>query len=362
MNAAWFQNLSYGLKVYRFRITFRRVLNLIKAFASVLVSKLAKTAVTLGSPPILMIEPTNHCNLRCPMCPAGNGTMKRSKGTMSVPSFQSILDTVGDRVAAIFFWNYGEPFLNPHLAEMIRRAKTKGIIAVTSTNGHFLNEKNVDALVKSGLDEIIISVEGTDQQTYERYRKSGNFQTVLDGIQLLVERKRELSSKRPLINLQFITFHHNQKQVSAMISLGKQLHVDRVTFKRASFHLYFDKEGRISGDMESVSSFLPGTGTAPSAQAPLPVLPNRQSNWCFFPWFFSIITWNGEITPCCYDKDAQYSFGNIFRGGKNLDQIWQNGASGSFRRKLLKDVSSIDLCKKCHSVSEKYLETSIDFA
>jgi len=122
-----------------------------------------------------MIEPTNYCNLKCPLCPTGAGLIRREKAAMSFEDFKKILDNLGNQIIHLRLWNWGEPLLNKELPKMIKYAKSKNIYVNTSTNSSFLNKENVRELTNSGLDHLIVSLDGASEETYSLYRKNGNF-------------------------------------------------------------------------------------------------------------------------------------------------------------------------------------------
>jgi len=164
-----------------------------------------------GWPTHLQIEPTNRCNLRCALCPVTAG-MDRPNGHMDLNVYKKIVDEIGDYVFLILLWDWGEPFLNPSIYEMISYAKQKGIKLVSSTNGHlFKDGEQAARLVASGLDSIIFAVDGISQETYELYRQGGSLESVLQGIRTVVARKRNLKSRTPLINLRFIVMKHRHE-------------------------------------------------------------------------------------------------------------------------------------------------------
>lgn len=157
-----------------------------------------------GRPTHLQIEPITHCNLRCALCPVTKG-MDRPAGHMDFNLFKKVIDEVGDYIFLILLWDWGEPFLNPSIYEMISYARHKGIRVVSSTNGHpFTQAEHADKVVRSGLDTLIVAMDGISQETYQRYRQRGDLESVFQGIRTIVARKQVLNSKTPLINLRFI--------------------------------------------------------------------------------------------------------------------------------------------------------------
>ncbi len=327
------------LSAYQYKITLKRIANAITVLWSIFLGQKFKSSKALGSPLLLMVEPTNICNLKCPMCPSGAGEMTRPKGKMDFALFKKAVDEIGDGLILIQFWNQGEPFINPSFLDMVTYAKSKGIPAMTSTNGHFIKSKeDAEAVVLSGLDEIIISVDGLDQDTYAAYRRGGNLQTVLNGIRYLSQAKKDLKSKHPLINLQFLIMKHNESQKMDMIETAKQLGADIIALKSAQVY-----------NEEQAQSFLPDDDTfsryRKSDQGYQ--LKGTLPDWCQFLWHGAVLNWDGDLTPCCFDKDAAYAWGNLTNQNTTFMEIWKSDKAKKFRASILNNRSQYEICRNC---------------
>ncbi len=324
---------------YRYRVTGKRLSNLVRVFSSMVVSRILHRPVVWGQPLLLMVEPTNLCNLRCPMCPSGAGVMKRSRGEMDIEQFKKIIDEIGDNLILVQFWNQGEPFIHKRLSEMITYAKSRGIPAMTSTNGHFFETpKQIEAIVQSGIDEIIVSFDGIDQSTYEKYRVGGRFEKVMDGIQKLVQYKQDHNLKRPLVNLQFLVMKHNEDQMRQVESIGRRLGVDLVTLKSAQ--VYSDDQGREFLPEDERFRRYTSDGKRYRIKSHFP-------NWCQFLWTGTVVNWDGSVTPCCFDKDGEYMVGNPFQEETTFKEIWKGRKLQSFRKKILAGRSAVPICMNC---------------
>ena len=328
-----------SLRIFKVAHTPRRLLNLTKIIISMQLSKWLKRPIVWGLPPILMVEPTNICNLKCPMCPSGNGDMARPRGRLDLQNFKKLMDDIGSYVYQIQFWNQGEPFLNKDFLEMVRYAKTYGIMTQTSTNGHFIRTMEAArAVVESGLDQIIFSLDGTNPETYAKYRVGGDFNVVLHGLQNLARAKRELRSPRPLIELQFLVFKHNRQELAEIVEIARQNQVERVAFKTAQ--IYSAEQGRdylpegtdftryvIDGDTFRLKSDLP--------------------NFCKRLWLNSTVNWDGSVSPCCFDKDADYAMEFLFDKSVSFKDVFKNGKYTAFRRQILTNRKAIEMCRNC---------------
>ena len=159
--------LKLILKTLIKTFTSRRLLNILKITISYYLSLLIKKPIVWGYPPIVMIEPTNYCNLMCPMCPTGNGTLKRQKGYMAFETFQKLVDEIYEDSFMLLLWNQGEPFLNPDFYKMIEYADSKKLLTMSSTNANIMPV--AEKIINSKLDILIFSMDGITQETYNSY-------------------------------------------------------------------------------------------------------------------------------------------------------------------------------------------------
>lgn len=319
------------------KLNFKKIVNALKVYASFMYSNFSKKAIQWGKPFNISIEPTTDCNLACPECPSGLKSFSRPTGKMNIELFDKFLTESSDFLIYLYFYFQGEPYLHPKFLEMVKMAKKKNIYTVTSTNAHFLTERKAEQTVESGLDRILISLDGTTQEVYENYRINGSLNKVKKGIENLVKAKKELNSSNPYIILQFLVVKPNEHQIEEVKLLGKQLGVNEVAFKTAQIY-----------DFENGSDLTP-TINKYSRYKKLEngkfAIKNKMKNQCWKLWHSNIVTWDGTITPCCFDKDAQHAMGNI--NSESIEDIWQNNNYKKFRKQILKNRKAIDICKNC---------------
>lgn len=160
------------------KLTPKRVWNVSKVLSSYYLTKWTKKPIQWGMPFTISLEPTTACNLRCPECPSGLRAFTRPTGNLKEDFFRSTIDDIYKELLYLIFYFQGEPYINPNFLDMVQYANQKGIYTITSTNGHFLDDENARRTIESGLDRLIISVDGTTQETYENYRISGKLETV----------------------------------------------------------------------------------------------------------------------------------------------------------------------------------------
>ena len=229
----------------------------------------------------------------------------------------------------------GEPFLNKELLKMIQLADKNNILTSLSTNGHFLNYDTALEIIDSGLKRLIVSLDGTDQETYEKYRKGGSFDSVINGIKILSSIKAKKQVKYPEIVLQFIVFNHNEHQLNKIKELGKNLGVNKVELKSAQI-----TNPESINSIPSINKFSRYTVKNNKLE-----LKSHQKNRCFRIWETMVITWDGTIIPCCFDKDTSYSLGNM-KFNKIFD-VWKSLAFNNFRKNILVNRKKIAICCNC---------------
>jgi MoaA/NifB/PqqE/SkfB family radical SAM enzyme len=181
------------------KITFKRFWNGIKVYASYWITKIFKRPVQWGYPISISFEPTTSCNLRCPECPSGLRQFTRPTGMLQENFFKQTIDDLYQNLLYLIFYFQGEPYLNPQFLEMVKYAHSKKIYTATSTNAHYLTDEKARQTVESGLDRLIISIDGTTQEVYEQYRVGGKLEKVLEGARNIIKWKKKLNSKTPFV-------------------------------------------------------------------------------------------------------------------------------------------------------------------
>jgi MoaA/NifB/PqqE/SkfB family radical SAM enzyme len=231
------KNIKDGLNLLS-KFNSKRVGNLIKLLGSYYFSKLLKKPVHWGMPIVLEVEPTTSCNLRCPQCPSGLRSFTRDTGMLSLPLFKNIIDEVHHDLVWLVLYFQGEPFLNKQFLEFVKYAAGKNIYTATSSNAHYFTDEMAKATVQSGLDRLIISIDGTTQESYSKYRIGGNLDKVIEGTKNIMEWKKKLNSSTPHVIWQFIAFKHNEHEVETIQQLAKQIGVDELGIKTAQVYDY----------------------------------------------------------------------------------------------------------------------------
>ena len=291
----------------------------------------------MGGPISMAIEPTTSCNLRCPECPSGLRQFTRPIGMLEPSFFKTTIDSVYKELIYLTFYFQGEPYLNPNFLEMVRYASDKGIYTSTSTNAHYLNKEQAKKTVESKLDRLIISIDGTTQQTYEQYRIGGTLQKVIDGTKHIVAAKKELKSGTPHIVFQFLVVKPNEHQLNDVEQLAAELGVDEVVFKTAQVY-----------DFENGNPLIPVNETYSRYKKQADgtySIKNKLLDQCWRMWSSCVVTWDGVVVPCCFDKDAKHPLGDLKT--QSFKELWGSVKYQNFRHSVLRSREEIDICKNC---------------
>lgn len=320
------------------KLTAARLWNGVKVLSSFYVSRLTGKPVQWGYPVSVSFEPTTSCNLRCPECPSGLRAFTRPTGMLKKDFFSQTIDEIHKELLYLIFYFQGEPYLNPDFLEMVKYASSKKIYTATSTNAHYLNDDIAKKTIESGLDRLIISVDGTTQEVYQQYRVGGNLQKVFEGARNIVKWKKTLHSKKPFVIFQFLVVKPNEHQVDEIKKLAKEIGVDQVRFKTAQVYDYEKDPNQLIPETDEFSRYkkLDDGSYVPK---------NKMANHCWKLWHANVITWNGLVVPCCFDKDATHQLGSL--QNQSFKQIWNNEQYRTFRKKLMTGRKQIDICANC---------------
>lgn len=288
-------------------------------------------------PLFLGVEPTTACNLRCPHCVSGLRAFSRPTGRLDPALLESLLAELHPYLWGVLFYFQGEPLLHPEIGRLIRLADQYRLLTSLSTNGHFLSEEKCYELLTAGLVHLRLSLDGLTQETYSRYRQKGHLQTVLEGLERLLRLRRELRSLFPLVEVQFIAFRHNVQEIPAFLRWAREVGVERALVKKAQL-LQPSAESYAEWIPPEASRYTLGPEGAVRLAGPLP-------NACWRLWRAAEITWDGQVLPCCFDKNAQYAFGSLQKG--SFAEAWHSPTAHHFRKAVFQDRQSIDICRNC---------------
>lgn len=335
-----------------------------KPFRAIMSSFSAYRSSSKASLPFkLKMECSAICNLKCKMCPLNEG-LKRKQGVLKFSNFKKVFDEINP--AYLNLTGIGEPFLNPDLFKIVKYAKEKNAMVKLDTNGTLLNQENIRKILKTKIDIISISIDGTDKSSYEKIRVGANFDAVKNNIKALVRERKKIKSPTS-IHMFFVLQMDNIKKLPNFIRLGEELGVD---YMAGSFVVPLGKNKNIKNEIFSykdVKRIIKQTQElAKKVKFEVSINPlleylrlendkefYNEKKPCYMPWYSTFITWDGWVNPCDFSCDNEFIFGNAFQ--ESFKKIWNNEKIRNFRIQILKNRAGIGICRVC-SVDETYLE------
>ena len=335
----WLSNtrqIKYSMRLCKI-LNFTRLLNYANLFFSYYLSRITGSSLHKGMPWALSVEPAGFCNLKCPECPVGADVLIRKGGYLSFDLFKKILTESQPAMGWLNLYFQGEPFLNSSLFDMINEAKNQNIFTVISTNGHFLDDENCQKLIKSGLSELIVSIDGIRDVSYSKYRKGGYLSKVQQGIKRLIEQRKFLRSVLPFVTIQFLIFKHNENEIDELKKWCKKTKVDRFIVKSAQINSFGD--GSIEPPtLKKYSRYVKDENGRL-------IIKKKIKNRCFKQWSSAVFSWDGHLVPCCYDKNLEFSAGKIT--DNSLFQLWNSRKIKYIRKVIINDKKRLEMCNNC---------------
>jgi len=278
-------------------------------------------------PFVFSIETTSYCNLRCVMCPYKD--MTRPHEMIEVDLFEKIVDEVADYNGIIWLHNLGEPLAHPKFDDLIRYVKRAGLKCGISTNATLLNEARIRRVLSSGLDKIILCMDGITKETYEKMREGANFEQVTANIERFLQRKREAKHRTPEAIVQLIYMRATELQVPEFRrrwgGLADKLHIKR-------FSTWAEQVDGIAELSDPEHRYEPEHSLT------------TRRHPCAYLWRNVVVTANGDVIPCCVDYDGRMVMGNMRES--TLEEIWHGDAFRKVRQDHV-DGRFLDTCATC---------------
>jgi radical SAM protein with 4Fe4S-binding SPASM domain len=310
-------------------------INAIEAGLSFLSSILSHRPNIAAMPLSVGIEITNNCNLKCPQCSSGSESISRSIGFMKMELYDKFIAEAAPYLYNVNLYFQGEPMLHPRFFDFIERSgKTK---ITVSTNGHFLSEEYSCKLISSGIDKLIISLDGMDNETYSRYRINGDLEKVMTGIRIISGELLKAKSSLKL-EIQFLVNRYNESQIPLAKKFAGEVNA---SLRLKSMQVI--KVGETEQWMPVNEKFRRYRKNKYGQFTPK----NSLNNNCLRLWMNPVITWDGKVIPCCFDKDADHIMGNLYES--SLREIWHGDKFKAFRTSVLTSRKSIEICRNCTS-------------
>jgi radical SAM protein with 4Fe4S-binding SPASM domain len=318
-------------------LSLRKVFNAVRLLGGFYWSRWTGRVRHPARPVSISIEPTTACNLGCPECPSGLKSFTRETGNLRENDMRRWLDEFLPELMYINFYFQGVPFINPAFLDMVSEASSRKVYTSTSTNAHFISPEVAERTVRSGLHRLIISIDGTTQEVYEQYRVHGKLEKVLEGTRNIVEARRKLRSRTPYIIFQFLVVRPNEHQIGDVKKLAEEMGVDEVRYKTAQVYDYVNGNPLIPLDEKYSRYKRQQDGTYQ--------VKNSLDNHCWRMWSSCVVTWDGKVVPCCFDKDASHQLGDLSRN--SFSEIWNGPDYLKFRKALMTSRKEIDICANC---------------
>jgi radical SAM protein with 4Fe4S-binding SPASM domain len=289
-----------------------------------------KKPILSSNPFFIKVEPTPFCHLRCPGCLHGNypdlNRQFNKECMLPLEDFKRIIDPIKNSLIGISLSVRGEPLMNPHTLKMAAYCHENNIGATFPTNFSLkFSDEEIDEMVTSGLDHIMISIDGITQEVYGKYRVGGRLDLVLGNAKRLIKAKEKLKSKTPTIEFKFILFNHNKHQVNQA--------------EKLAYDMGFDK----------FSQVLANESQAGRKEIEQLTQKNRSKHkTCYWPWNNSVVLWDGKICSCCFRLSQE--MGNVLED--NFRLVWNNKQYQSLRHFFRSDNADSEYnqhtdCEKC---------------
>ena len=338
--------LSKFIRLKRYFIALMRHSSLRKILNFLLIEFqiLIKRERIVGRPYVLKIENTNLCNLQCPVCYENRKKHDfegaRGYGRMKFEDFKNIVDELSPWIFRINLYGFGEPFLYDEIFEMIRYATDHDISVAITSNFNTIDQERINKIIDSGLEHLIISIDGIDQQSYEKYKVGGNYDNIINNIKKLIETKKEKKARYPLVDWQFLIMKHNVSYMDQAARIAGDLGIG-IRFSRIGVDLNNEKERAEWLPEENTRNFFRFEDQIIKSQKEIPLC-----SWLYRTVF---INWDLGISPCCnyYTGDKTFDFGNM--KDSTFAEIWNNDHYLDARKLFKKgsEKNSKNICYQC---------------
>lgn len=290
----------------------------IKAYTNVLKLRMnmaLKREAIHNYPVAAIIEPTSFCNLHCPACPTGLRLDLRPSVSIKEDLFKKAIDEVGDYIFQLYMYNWGEPLLHKQTPELIRYAKDKEIAITLSTNLSIkLTDDYIERLVKSGLDSMIVSLDGVTEETYTKYRRNGNLALVRENIMRIHQAKQRLGSQTPEVVWQFLVFRHNEHEIDAARAAYKLWGANTLTLQGAEMPLDEYRDGLEPSTLPEYNIYHPDHPGFRAAEDY-----SKSGRACSWLYGAFVLNPNGKVSPCCAVPAERHDFSSYTASGGFLE-------------------------------------------
>ena len=276
-------------------------------------------------PVVAYVEPTLACNLRCPACPTGLQLELRPAATLKPEMFRALVDEIGDYVFHLYMYNWGEPFLHKDTPELIAYAKQKHMTITLSSNMSVpLSDDYVDRIVQSGLDTLVVSLDGTTPETYGLYRRKGDFDLVRRNLRRLQDAKQRLGRTTPELQWQFLVFRHNEHQIPEARAVYREWGADTLLLAPPEL----PRDEAFGLEAPTIPEFNRYRDDHPVHARERAVL--KEGRACSWLYGVFVMNPNGQVSPCCATADEKDDFSR-YEGAGGFRKAWNSDRYRSAR-------------------------------
>lgn len=271
-------------------------------------------------PPLMHVELTNVCNLKCPICPRTK--MTRKQGFISIELVDKIISETRSKTEFVTLNSWGESILHPEIDTIGCKFKDAGFKIQLSTNATLLTPDRQDKLLKSGIDFLLLSIDATSEETYNQVRSGGDYTKTIANIESFLK-KVKLQRVPMTCICQLIYNRLNMKEATSF----------QEYWKRRDAQVWIKPYINWNGEDDIKNSYFPGD------------TPQVSKKLCDWPWRQIVVHWNGNVVPCCCDYDGKLKMGNAYN--MTLPEIWNSELFQEFRKKHLESRKTIEFCQNC---------------
>ena len=310
------------------------------------VSLIKKSDRIKGRPINITIEPANICNLKCPACECGMGILERKVGHITFEKFKIIIDKIAEHTNSLMYYFEGEPFLNKEWVKQVRYAKDKGIPYIsTCTNCDYAKAQDI---IDSHIDFVSFQFGGVSEKTHPIYRVGSDFNKVVKNLKELLKLRKEQNAFWLHIEIGLIVMKHNEHEVDSFIEFAKKLGVDSYNIVDPCVRSHAQGLELLPEDKKY---WIYDEKAFSNGKLKRKFIPENDCPWIYYSM---VITWDGNVVPCCHDPKATEIMGNIIE--QDLEEIWNGEKYQNFRKRVHSNQKGIDICRLCsgYGISEIY--------
>ncbi|MFX1394279.1 MAG: radical SAM/SPASM domain-containing protein [Promethearchaeota archaeon] len=303
-------------------------------------------SITLGTGPI--------CNLRCKLCPVGQKRSERKIGFLTKEVVERVIDELAPYLYVVELYNWGEPLLNKHLFEYIRLIKEANIKIIISTNLNIFNDDICRELINSGLDLLIVSLDGCSQKSVEQIQKGSNYERVISNVKKIADYRNLIGVNHPKLQWRFVVTRFNENEVNKAYRISREVGFDAFELIKLKCDMGNELLWNARAQLLNIESYLPHDERLSKYNYDTGEKEVVKNNYCDWLWLSSVINWNGSVSPCPLVWDESFDFGNILE--TPFKKIW-NGKKYQLARKIIRSNKFIErsslicsICKKNNSI------------